>query len=703
MRVWRNARLPFFSSASPAASIPATFGSQNLDCGTNGMAITSMRGARTDLTTTAGLNVRIPACFLSPMQNQDNPSHKPSELHRRLPVGAEIQPGGGAHFRVWAPRSHKVAVLLGETVIDLEAEAEGYFSGFAAEARPGMTYRFRLGHGAFPDPASRFQPEGPHGPSCLVDPGRFAWTDAQWKGLSLEGQVIYEMHIGTFTPEGSWRAACGQLAELAKLGITVVEIMPVADFAGRYGWGYDGVNLYAPTRLYGQPDDFRAFVDRAHSLGLGVILDVVYNHLGPDGNYLSQYSLNYVSQRHKCEWGDALNFDDEHSLPVRELFIANAGYWIDEYHLDGLRLDATQQVFDDSEEHLLAAVGRRAREAGKGRGIYLVAENETQEARLIRPLAQGGYGLDALWNDDFHHSALVSLTGRTEAYYTDYKGSPQEFISTAKWGFLYQGQLSKWQSGRRGSCSLDLHSARFVTFIQNHDQVANSLWGRRIHEVASASRLRAVTALMLLGPGTPMLFQGQEFAASTPFFYFADHTTELAAAVAKGRQEFLAQFPSMASSEAMAMLAEPQLEETFQRSKLDLADRERHADIYRLHRDLLELRKSDPFFGKALRGTYDGAVLGESALVLRFFGRHEDDRLIIVNLDNDMHLNPAPEPLLAPPDGHDWQVLWSSEDPRYGGGGTPPIESNENNWHLPAQCTVVLTPIPRIHDTKAHS
>ncbi len=652
-----------------------------------------MHRAGAELTAAAGLKVHSPL-FAPPMQNRDHPSKAISEMRRRLPVGAEIQPAGGAHFRVWAPSSTKVAVLLEEAAIELNAERGGYFSGFVSGARPGMTYRYQLDHGAFPDPASRVQPEGPHGPSGLVDPGEFKWTDASWQGLTRENQVIYELHIGTFTPEGTWTAATEQLAELADLGITVIEVMPVADFPGRHGWGYDGVNLFAPTRLYGGPDDFRAFVDRAHALGLGVILDVVYNHLGPDGNYYTQFSPDYFSKRHHCEWGDALNFDGENSLPVRELFIANAGYWIDEYHLDGLRLDATQQVFDDSEEHVLAAIGRRAREAGRGKGIYLVAENETQNACLIRPLERGGHGLDAMWNDDFHHSALVAMTGRNEAYYTDYKGSPQEFISSAKWGCLYQGQIYKWQKARRGTACLDLQPDNFVTFIQNHDQVANSLWGRRIHQVTSASRLRAMTALLLLGPGTPMLFQGQEFAASTPFFYFADHTPELAAAVARGRAEFLAQFPSIASPEATALLADPSLEDTFRRSKLDFADRVRHADIYLMHRDLLRLRKSDPFFGKAPRGAYDGAVLGESALVLRFFGRHQDDRLIVVNLDKDMHLNPAPEPLLAPPDGHVWQVLWSSEDPRYGGGGTPQIESDEDNWHLPAQTAVVLTPIP---------
>ncbi len=620
--------------------------------------------------------------------------------YRRLPVGGELQPDGGAHFRVWAPASKRVFVSLAgnaeapeEFRFELIAEAGGYFSGHVAEAREGTCYRFILDKGTFPDPASRFQPKGPHGPSQLVDPGRFQWTDQNWKGTTRQGQIVYEMHIGTFTKEGTWKAAIAELPALAALGITVLEVMPVADFAGRHGWGYDGVNLYAPTRLYGGPDDFRAFVNEAHALGLGVILDVVYNHLGPDGNYLPQFSPDYFSRRYDCEWGDALNFDGDNSGPVRELFIANAGYWINEYHLDGLRLDATQQIFDESGDYLVAAIVRRAREAGSGKNIYIVGENERQQSILVRSVAHGGHGVDALWNDDFHHSALVALTGRNEAYYTDYRGRPQEFVSSAKWGFLYQGQIYKWQKARRGTAALDLEPENFITFIQNHDQVANSLWGRRIHTVSSASRLRALTALMLLGPGTPMLFQGQEFAASTPFFYFADHSPELAAAVAKGREDFLSQFPSIASPESKAMLADPTLEDTFLRSKLDFADREKNAEVYLLHRDLIALRKKDPFFGKSKRGEYDGAVLGDSALVLRFFGRNQDDRLIIVNLDKDMHLDPAPEPLLAPPDGCLWEVVWSSEDPRYGGGGTPQIECDDN-WHLPSQAALVLTPKP---------
>lgn len=612
-----------------------------------------------------------------------------------MPVGAEVV-DGGVNFRVWAPRSRKVAVQFYSApasgkkaaVVELNAESDGYFSEFVAEAKPGMLYKFKLDSGVFPDPVSRFQPEGPHGPSQISDPSSFHWTDSTWRGVPREGQVIYEIHVGTFTREGSWPAAMEQLPELAKLGITVLEIMPVADFPGRFGWGYDGVNLFAPTRLYGSPDDFRAFVDRAHNLGLGVILDVVYNHIGPDGNYLKEFSPDYFTDRYGNEWGEALNFDSPHSGPVREFFIANAGYWIDEFHLDGLRLDATQQIFDNSDEHILSAIARRVREAAHGRSTYVVAENEEQHTRLVRRREEGGYGLDALWNDDFHHSAIVAVTGHSEAYYSDHRGSPQELISAVKRGYLFQGQWYSWQKKRRGSTTDGLHPANFVTFIQNHDQIANSLRGYRLHQLANPARLRAMTALLLLGPNTPMLFQGQEFAASSPFLYFADHNPELAKQVAVGRRKFLGQFPSIAQSESTPYLANPESEDTFMRCKLDLSERERHADYYALHRDLLKMRREDPVFRTVRPGGVDGAVLGPEAFVLRFFAADGDDRLLLVNLGPDLQLGTMPEPLLAPVKGGAWKILWSSEDPRYGGRGTPPL--GQEGWRLPGHAALVL-------------
>jgi maltooligosyltrehalose trehalohydrolase len=614
---------------------------------------------------------------------------------RRLPVGAEPVPRGGVHFRVWAPAAERVDLVLegvrgsGPMVIGLDAEPHGYFSGLAADATEGTLYRFRLTPGARlnPDPASRYQPTGPHGPSQVIDPSRFEWTDQTWRGVRLPGQVLYEMHVGTFTPEGTWAAAARELPELRRIGITVLEIMPVAEFPGRFGWGYDGVAPYAPTHLYGTPDDLRRFVDQAHAVGLGVILDVVYNHLGPDGCYLSQFSAHYTTDLYPNEWGESLNFDGPGAEAVREFFIGNAGYWIDEFHFDGLRLDATQTIHDASPDHLVAAVVRRARDAARGRDVIVVAENEPQDTRLVEPPAANGFGVDALWNDDFHHAARVALTGCREAYYTDYLGTPQELISAVKWGFLFQGQRYGWQSKPRGTPTLGLPPASFITFLQNHDQVANTLRGERLHRIVDAGAYRALTALLCLAPSTPMLFQGQEFGASSPWLYFADHEGEVGRQVRKGRVEFLAQFPSIAA--AAEELADPLDPATFQRCKLDPAERDPQAPIYALHCDLLALRREDPVFHHQQPRSLDGALLAPQAWVLRFFGGAAGDRLLVLNLGADVRLDPAPEPLLAPPRGGAWRLLWSSEDPRYGGRGTPPVVT-ESGWRLPGHAAVVL-------------
>lgn len=618
-------------------------------------------------------------------------SRRQARVIRKYPVGAELQAGGGVHYRVWAPKSREAAILIDNRSFELESEEDGYFSGLVSEAQAGTRYKIQLDNGAFPDPVSRFQPEGPHGHSQVIDPSVFRWGDQAWKGADRRGQIIYELHVGTFTPEGTWAAAASQLSELAELGVTMLEIMPLADFPGEFGWGYDGVCMFAPTRLYGKPDDVRAFINGAHALGISVILDVVYNHFGPDGNYIREFSEDYFSRKYKNEWGDPINFDDANSGPVREFFVTNARYWIEEFHFDGLRLDATQQIFDESQRHILTEIVAAVREGSHRRGSYVVGENESQHTHLMRPVEQGGYGLDALWNDDFHHSAVVALTGRNEAYYTDHLGKPQEFISAAKYGYLFQGQWYKWQRHARGSPALDLPPEQFVTFIENHDQVANSLRGQRIQELTTPGRLKAMTALLLLGPATPMLFQGQEFAASSPFLFFADHNAELNRLVARGRREFLEQFSSIASSECREIIANPGDAATFRCCKLDFRERERHAGMYQLHKDLIRLRREAAPIRDATRGSYDGAVLGEEAFLLRFFGTKADDRLLLINLGRDLQLNPAPEPLLACTAGADWEVEWSSEHLKYGGGGTPEIEDREN-WHIPGHAAILLKP-----------
>jgi maltooligosyltrehalose trehalohydrolase len=608
------------------------------------------------------------------------------------PVGAALHDGGVA-FRVWADSHKRVSVSIKGAKHELSFETNGYFYGHVAGARGGDTYTFFVeGEGPFPDPASRFQPQGPHGPSQIVNPTAFSWTDQAWAGINLLGQVIYELHVGTFTPEGTWRSAIQQLRELVSLGITVLEIMPVAEYAGSFGWGYDGVDLFAPSRNYGSPDDFRAFVDAAHAQGIGVILDVVYNHLGPDGNYLPKFSENYFTTEKKTDWGAAINFDGKKSGPVREFFTANAAYWIGEFHLDGLRLDATQSIYDSSKDHIIAEVCRNARNAAGRRNIIVVGENEPQNTRLIRAETAGGYGMDALWNDDFHHSAMVAATGSRESYYGDYLGSPQELLSATKYGFLFQGQRYMWQKGRRGSGALGLSTAAMIAFLQNHDQVANSARGLRLHKLTTPGRYKALTALCLLSPSTPMLFQGQEFASSAPFLFFADLEPPLADQILGGRAEFLDQWRSLSLRQLNYDV--PCAVETFHKCKLDLSEREKHSEIYALHRDLLQLRKSEPVFSRQ-NHQLDGEILGPEAFVVRFFSDgYQNDRLLVVNLGIELRLNPAPMPLLAPPEDREWEVQWSTEDPRYGGNGTPPLDS-DLNWIIPAHAAVVLKPVAK--------
>jgi maltooligosyltrehalose trehalohydrolase len=526
----------------------------------------------------------------------------------------------------------------------------------------------------------------------IVDPTAFKWSDAKWRGARLAGQVLYEMHIGTFTPAGTFDAAIAKLPYLRELGITMLEVMPVAQCPGRWNWGYDGVQLFAPNHVYGDHEAFKRFVDRAHALGLAVILDVVYNHLGPDGNYLKCFSPHYFSTRHKTEWGEALNLDGELSQGTRDFILGNARYWLSEFHLDGLRLDATQSIFDDSKPHILEQLARAAHEAAQPRSIVVISENEPQHAQQLLPPERGGFGLDAMWNDDFHHAAKVALTGTRDGYFGDYTGRAQEFLSCVRRGFLYQGQWYPWQKQARGQVAAGLPACSSIVFLQNHDQVGNTFHGDRVHGNAAPGRYRALMALTLLGPQTPMLFMGQEFAASTPFMFFADHNAELAALVHKGRREFLSQFRAYADEATQQLVPAPHEESTFMSSKLDWRETEDRADALAFHRDLIQLRACDPVISQQDGTKLDGATLSEQAFVLRWFDAEHGDRLLIVNLDRELPLTPPSEPLLAPSVGSNWQLLWSSEDPRYGGHGvTPPVADNgHGEWRLPAQSAVLL-------------
>lgn len=603
---------------------------------------------------------------------------------RRFPVGAEILPDRtGVHFRLWAPDQERVELVftadhLSGSVseelpssVSMQKEASGYFSLLLPNISQGLLYGFKLGDSkhCYPDPASRFQPQGVDGFSKIIDYRDYKWSDSDWKGIPNDGRVIYEMHAGTFTPEGSWEAASKELSELASLGITVIELLPVAEFEGRFNWGYDGIFQFAPSHCYGTPDDLRAFIDRAHQCGIGVVLDVVYNHLGGGSSFFKKFSSHYFTDRYKNEWGAAINFDGPSSGPVREYFLSNAEYWVREYHIDGFRIDATQQIFDASEKNIIKEIVQRVRAQAGEKPVFIIAENECQDTTLFHE-----YGIDAVWSDDFHRSATVALTGHAEAYYSDYRASPQEFISTAKYGYLYQGQYYTWQKKPRGTPALDLPANYFIHYLQNHDQIANSLRGLRIHSVCDPSLYRAFTLLLLLGPQIPLLFQGQEFCSTVPFYFFTDKDEAKVARAAKGRKMFLSQFPSILAASG-PLVPHPGDTETFQKCKLNFEERISNQPSLLFHKHLISVRKSDPVFREEERRGIDGSVIGDNAFLLRYFGKDSSsDRLLIVNLGTDLWLYPNPHPLSAPPKGYQWKVIISSEDPSFGGNSTFPIK-----------------------------
>jgi maltooligosyltrehalose trehalohydrolase len=649
---------------------------------------------------------------------------EPATVTRRRAIGAEsvtIDGTRGVHFRVWAPTHETVTLVVEPTretgaraansatdaraassatdtraansatdnraansdLFVLDREPGGHHSLFVPGLGAGTRYRFRLGDSdvLVADPASRFQPEGPFGPSEVIDPA-FAWTDRAWRGVPADKHVLYEMHIGTFTPEGTWAAAIDQLPVLAEIGITTLEVMPLNEFAGAHNWGYDGVNWFAPTRAYGRPDDVRSFVDRAHACGLAVILDVVYNHFGPAGNSMFEWCPHYKREGGTNDWGDELAFEGESCAGMRELAIENAAYWIDEFHLDGLRLDATQAIRDESDEHVLAALARHARAAAPERAVFIVGENEPQDSALFE------LGIDALWNDDFHHTARVALTGVRDGYLHDYHGTPQELLSAVKHGFLYQGQIYPWQKNPRGTPVRGIARSRFVQFLENHDQIANLGFGERLVDLVDGSLLRAMTGLLLLSPQPPMLFQGQEYGSRALWNFFVDHSEELRSPIREGRAKFMAQFARMATEDAQRALRDPSNASTFQDCVLDPRERRLDAPLVQLHRDLLRIRRETP----AITGAIDGALLGPSTFCIRYQQpRPEDERLLLINLGVTFSEAIVPEPLVAPIAGHGWHTIWSSEDPRYGGHGTPPVFTRQR-LAIPAHAAVLLAP-----------
>jgi len=556
---------------------------------------------------------------------------------------------------------------------ELARSPDGTFAGLVEGVRAGDRYRFRKdGEGPFPDPASRYQPEGVHGPSEVVDPDEFAWSDDSWEGLSPETLVIYELHVGTFSPEGTFAGAAQRLEYLLDLGVTAIELMPVADFAGDRSWGYDGVAMFAPARCYGTPDDLRRLVDKAHRMGLGVILDVVYNHFGPVGNYAYAFSDQYRSQR-ESDWAACVNLDGEGSERVREFFIENALHWLHEYHLDGLRLDATHALHDESSPHFLEVLTRRVHEEFPGRWVPLIAEDHRNLDTMIRPRWAGGWDLDGVWADDFHHQMRRFLAGDHEGYYRDYQGTADEIATTINQGWFYTGQQSIHLDEPRGTDPVGIEPRRFVVCLQNHDQVGNRAFGDRLHQGIELPAYRAATALFLMLPQTPLLFMGQEWGATSPFQYFTDHDEDLGKIVTEGRRREFRHFLAFVDPEAREKIPDPQAVETFQASRLDWTEsyREPHASLLRLHRALLTLRRDEPVLHTNLPGKHQAVALDDDTLML---SRWDGDShfLVLACLRGEGTIDLHEREDLWLPGLMRWQVVLTTEDAGYATDAMPP-------------------------------
>jgi malto-oligosyltrehalose trehalohydrolase len=583
-------------------------------------------------------------------------------MHRGCDLlhGAKLLPGGGVRFRLWAPAHARVGLALeddGRSVAMLRSE-DGWHTLDVAAAGSGTRYRFILPDGqCVPDPASRFQPEDVHGASEVTDPAAYAWSDGDWAGRPWHEAVLYELHVGAFTEEGTFRAAIAHLDHLATLGVTAIQLMPVADFSGRRNWGYDGVLLYAPDSTYGRPEDLKALVDAAHARGLMVLLDVVYNHFGPDGNFLPAYAPAFFDTGRQTAWGPALNYDGPGSLAVREFIIQNALYWIEEFHVDGLRLDAVHAIADGGPKHILDELAERVRAAAAGGRVHLVLENEENEAHLLARNAKGEpLHYAAQWNDDVHHALHVAASGEGHGYYADYLGDTNKLGRALAEGFAFQGEVMEYRHRRRGEPSAGLPTTAFVAFIQNHDQVGNRAFGDRIGAIAPPEAVRAIAAVYLLLPQVPMLFMGEEWAATQPFAFFCDFAGALGEAAREGRRREFATFPEFADEATRARIPDPQSASTFAAAKLDWNDtsREPHAGRLDWYRRILRVRHEAivPAISAILVGRTRYEILGNNAV--RVCWPLEGGRLILT-----ANLSRTRVPGFPGPGG---RVLWQEGD-----------------------------------------
>jgi maltooligosyltrehalose trehalohydrolase len=588
----------------------------------------------------------------------------------QLMFGAKLT-GEGVHFRLWAPDQDRVSLLLdGCDPMPMVRRHDGWHNLITSAAKVGTLYKYRLQNGLeVPDPASRFQPMDVHGPSEIVDPYNHVWNERDWNGRPWEESVIYELHIGAFTQEGTFRSAIERLDHLADLGITAIEIMPVADFPGDRNWGYDGVLLFAPDSSYGRPEDLKALIEAAHARSLMVFLDVVYNHFGPDGNYLPSYSP-FFTENHKTPWGAAVNFDSDGSDLVREFVIQNAMYWISDFHFDGLRLDAVHAIKDDSETHVLDELASRVRKAGLPRCVHLLLENEENEAVSLERVGDKPLYYTAQWNDDLHHVLHTAATKETSGYYGDYAGDTVKLGRALAEGFAFQGELMSYRSSPRGEPSQHLPPTAFVSFIQNHDQIGNRAFGDRLTSFAPPEAVRAIVSIYLLIPQIPMLFMGEEFGASQPFPFFAHFEPELADAVREGRRAEFANFPEFQDPQKRATIPDPTSETTFRSAKLNWAEttQRSHADWLSYYRELLSIRHREiiPRLRNIGGNCASYEILGEGAVSVRWTMGDKTCLRLVANLGSQplVDIKASGRSLWSSGVGRDgsldpWGIIWT--------------------------------------------
>jgi len=596
-----------------------------------------------------------------------------------MPFGATVLDGRSMRFRLWAPKAERVDLILneGHDRLPMNRAENGWAELLTDQAGPGTLYKFRIDEGIeVPDPASRFQPHDVHGPSEVIDPGAFTWQDDAWRGARWESAVIYELHVGALTPEGTFRGVQTRLDYLRELGVTAVELMPVSDFPGRRNWGYDGVLPFAPDSSYGRPDDLKELVQAAHAKGLMMFLDVVYNHFGPEGNYLRAYAPEFFTDRHRTPWGEAINFDGRGSRAVRDYFINNALYWLSEYHFDGLRFDAVHAIADDSKPDILTEIAETVRrEIPADRHVHLVLENDKNVSRyLFRPGRPRLY--NAQWNDDIHHALHVIVSGEKDGYYSDYADCPVQHLGRClAEGFDFQGQPSHYRDGeRRGDFSRGLPPSDFVSFLQNHDQIGNRAFGDRILKIAEPQAVRAAMAILLLSPQPPLLFMGEDMGADTPFLFFCDFGQELAKAVTEGRRNEFARFEKFRDPAVRERIPDPNAESTFLASKLDWASVSdpAHREWIDFYAGLLRLRRERivPLVGEIVAENVVSEVVGDRALRVHWPVRNGRGLTLLANLGSQPSstLSFATDQVLyttaAPDDGGQmpgWSVTWLLE------------------------------------------